>query len=76
MRFQYDSDQPCFTVRDIDVVMGSRDKNFSHSYRGGRTKHGFIYVVKGMLRDSFVSAEEKRIDLGAGDLVFIPKSTV
>ena len=74
MRFQYDSDQPRFTVRDIDVVRVSRDKNFSHSFRGGRIKHGFIYVVKGALCDSFVSAEEKRIDLGAGDLVFIPKS--
>lgn len=73
MRFQYVSDQPRFTVCDIDVVDVARDRGFSHSYRSGRIKHGFIYTVKGEICYSFVSGEEK-ICASAGELVCIPKS--
>jgi hypothetical protein len=74
MRFQYISEQPRFTVRDIDVVDVARDKNFSHSYRTGRIKHGFIYTVKGQICYSFVSGEGKKIYAKTGELVFVPKS--
>ncbi|MBQ9796337.1 MAG: helix-turn-helix transcriptional regulator [Clostridia bacterium] len=74
MRFQYISEQPRFTVRDIDVVDVARDKNFSHSYRTGRIKHGFIYTVQGQICYSFVSGEEKKIYAKTGELVFVPKN--
>lgn len=74
MRLQYYSEKPRFTVQDIDVVNVARDKNFSHSYRNGRTKHGFLYTVRGEICDTFVSGAEKRIFAKAGELVFIPKS--
>lgn len=74
MRFQYWSEKPLFTVWDIDVVNVTRDKNFSHSYRSGRIKHGFIYTVRGEICYTFVLGEAKRICAKAGELIFIPKS--
>lgn len=74
MRFQYYSEKPAFTVQDIDVVNVVRDRGFIHSYRSGRIKHGFIYTVKGEMCDTFVSGEEKKINVRAGELIFIPKN--
>ena len=31
----------------------SRPKNHKHSFKTGREKHGFIYIVNGMLLESF-----------------------
>lgn len=75
MRLQYDLKEPDFTVGNIDIVNVSRPKNYKHSYRNGRTKHGFIYTVNGAMRDDFLTGEPQSITAKESELVFIPKGT-
>ena len=75
MRDELNLKNPRFTVGDIDVVNASREKNYRHSYRNGRLKHGFIYTVSGEMCNTFLGAETKDIQVRAGELIFIPKGT-
>ncbi len=62
-----------FLVDNIDLLSITRNKFYSHSYRNGRIKHGFIYVVKGRMYDDFLGAKEENLELHQGELIFIPK---
>ena len=73
MRYHYSLQPPGFSVENIDIVNVTRGKGYRHSYRNGRIKHGFIYVVKGTILDTFLAVENEDLYLHPGDLVFIPK---
>ena len=75
MRYEYNLQQPNFTVQNIGLVNVARQKNYKHSYLNGRTKHGFIYIVKGEMRDTFSRESVGTIHAKAGDLLFIPKGS-
>lgn len=75
MRLEYNLQQPNFSVINVDILNVSRPKNYRHSYRNGRTKHGFIYTVQGKMRDEFLSSQIGPLDAGTGELVFIPKGS-
>lgn len=66
-------EEPVFTVKNIDFVNVTRDKNYTHSYKNGRLKYGLIYLLKGKMRDDFLGEKIKSIELSEGDLIFIPK---
>ena len=74
MKFQYDLGEPTFKVANIDIQSVSRPKGYRHSFKSGRQKHGFVYTVKGEMRDVFSSGKE--LCAQAGELVFIPKGSV
>ena len=74
MRYEYNLQAPNFTVKNIDILMVSRGKNYKYSYRKGRTKHGFVYTVRGTMRDTFHGNGETSIDVKAGEMVFIPQN--
>ena len=77
MKYEYNLQPPNFTVEHIDILNVSRGKNYRHSYRNGRTKHGFIYTVSGKMCDTFLPGQENGEDcivVGAGELIFIPKN--
>ena len=73
MRYEWNLRPPTFTVENIDILQVSREKNYRHSYRNGRLKHGFVYTVKGELQDTFFGEQNRQLNVRAGDLVFIPK---
>lgn len=73
MRYEYNLQQPNFTVENIDILNISRSKNYKHSYRNGRTKHGFIYMIKGAMCDTFLRDDVGSIYVKAGEMIFIPK---
>ena len=76
MKYEYHPQPPSFTVEHIDILNVTRGKNYRHSYRNGRLKHGFIYVVKGAMRDTFLSENgEEDIRVDAGELIFVPKGS-
>lgn len=62
-----------FLVDNIDLLNITRNKYYSHSYRNGRIKHGFIYVVKGKMHDEFFDEKTENVELRQGELIFIPK---
>ena len=76
MKFQYLLQEPNFRVGNIDVQTVSRPKNYRHSFKTGREKHGFIYVVSGKMLDTFVDCEVENLCSEKGELVFIPKGSV
>ena len=76
MKYQYDLQAPSFTVENIDIQNVSRPKDYKHSFRNGRTKHGFIYVVSGRMLDVFHLGDKESIYVDAGELIFIPKGVV
>lgn len=65
--------EPSFTVENIDIQNVSRPKNYRHSFRSGRIKHGFIYTVSGRMLDIFHRGEKESITVDAGEMIFIPK---
>lgn len=75
MRDELNLQNPCFTVGEIDVVNASREKNYRHSYRNGRLKHGFIYTVSGEMCNTLLDSVPQDIHVRAGELIFIPKGT-
>ena len=75
MHYECNLQQPVFTVTNLDILRVSRPKNYLHSYRAGRTKHGFIYTVSDTLRDTFYADGTTDIDVSAGELIFIPKGS-
>ena len=74
MRFETNLQAPNFTVNSIDTLNVSRPKNYKYSHRKGRPKHGFVYTVRGVMRDTFYADGETHIDSKAGEVVFIPKN--
>lgn len=73
MKYQCYLQEPSFTVKNIDIQKVSRPKNYKHSYRSGRIKHGFIYTVSGRMLDIFHAGEKESITVGTGEMIFIPK---
>ena len=49
MKHQHATGEPGFRVRNIDIQSVARPEGYKHSYRNGRTKHGFVYTVSGMM---------------------------
>ena len=67
MRFENNLQAPNFTVKNIDILNVSRPQNYKYSHRKGRPKHGFVYTVRGVMRDTFYGGEETHIDVKAGE---------
>lgn len=76
MKYIYDLKDPEFRVGNIDIQNVSRPKDYSHTFRSGRGKHGFIYVVSGRMRDIFHSNNIDDISVNTGELLFVPKGTI
>ena len=76
MKYEYNLCPPTFRVGDIDIISVSRPKNYKHSFKKGREKHGFIYVASGCLVDSFQNFNIPRLTAEKGELVFIPKGSI
>ena len=76
MKYQYQLKEPQFRVENIDIQNVSRPKDYIHSYRNGRFKHGFIYTVSGRMQDVFQEKEYRDLCVHTGELIFIPKNTV
>ena len=72
MKYQYYLQETNFTVKGIDIQTVSRPKGYRHSFRSGRSKHGFIYTVSGQMRDEFPSMN---ITVKADEMIFIPKGS-
>ena len=75
MHYEYNLQQPNFTVGSIDILNVVRGKNYRHSYRSGRLKHGFVYMVNGSMTDEFFDERIGKIHLQVGELLFIPKGS-
>lgn len=75
MRFEHSMEKPNFTAGNIDVLNVIRDEGYTHSYRNGRTKHGFVYVVSGSMDCSFLSEGADHIHLCREELIFIPQGS-
>ena len=76
MKYQFLLDEPDFTVKSIDIQSVGRPMGYRHSFRGGRAKHGFIYVVSGRMCDTLHGDGEQTLLADAGELVFMPKGSV
>ncbi len=76
MKFQFRSEDPIYRIKNIDVQKVKRHKNYKHTFRNGRLKHGFLYVSKGEIVILLSKIDGENITAKAGDLLFIPKSTV
>jgi hypothetical protein len=61
MKFQYSFQEPDFRVGNIDVQSISRPKNYKHSFRNGREKHGFIHIANGKMLDTFQNHEKTNL---------------
>ena len=76
MKYQYNLQEPNFRIGSIDIQNVERPKNYKHTFRNGRGKHGFIYIVRGKMRDVFQSGHIEDMYVNTGELIFIPKNTV
>ena len=76
MKYIYDLKDPEFRVGNIDIQNVARPQNYSHTFRNGREKHGFVYVVNGRMRDIFHYEHIDDIYVNTGELIFIPKGTI
>ena len=76
MKYRYDLQEPYFRVGGIDILDVSRPNGYKHSFRNGREKHGFVYVVSGQMHYAFHTNEKNDCHACTGELLFIPKSTV
>ena len=65
-----------FGIGRVDVLTVSRPRDYTHTFRSGREKHGFIYVIRGEMRDRFAGGEPEILHAAAGELLFIPKGSV
>ena len=75
MHYEFNLGQPTFTVGNIDIVTVTRGKNYRHSYRNGRLKHGFVYMERGSMTDDFSDASIGAITLTRGEFLFVPKGS-
>ena len=69
MKYSYSSQRPPFVVENIDIQTVSRPLGYRHSFRNGRSKHGFIYTVSGRMCNLFTSDGAREISVSAGELV-------
>ncbi len=76
MKHQYVPEEPRFTPSSIDMQSVSRQKGYTHLFRYGRAKHGFIHTVSGRMQYIFNDGEEKSICVAAGEVIFIPRGSV
>lgn len=76
MKYQYYSQHPAFTPCDMDIQTVSRQKNYTHSFKEGRNKHGFLCTVKKSIRYDVQGDEKISITANEGELVFIPKGCI
>ena len=76
MKYKFYSDSPAFTAKSVDIQTITRPKGYTHAYKCGRYKHGFIFTVTNGIRYDILGTERKTITAEAGELVFIPKGTV
>ncbi len=76
MKYRYKLQEPNFRVGSIDIQNVSRPQGYKHTFRNGREKNGFVYIVSGKMRDIFHTSEKNDICACGGELLFIPKSTV
>lgn len=76
MHYELALEKPPFTAENIAVLNVVRDRDYTHSYRTGRPKHGFIYVPSGAICHRFHQGEPTTLQAGAGDLMFIPQGTI
>ncbi len=76
MKFQHRLQEPSFRVKNIDIQKVKRPKNFTHYFRNGRIKHGFIYIVSGKMGVVLKNNVKQDFFAGTGELIFIPKNTV
>ena len=76
MKYRYDLQEPHFRVGSIDIQNVSRPKSYKHTFRNGRDKHGFIFIVNGKMQSVFQDNEKNDLFADAGELIFIPKGTV
>ena len=76
MKFQYSLQEPNFRIGNIDIQNVSRPKNYKHTFRYGRDKHGIIYVISGKMKDVFQSKNIEDMYTNAGELIFVPQKTV
>ena len=76
MKYCFQPKEPDFRVTSIDIQSVGRPMGYRHSFRNGRSKHGFIYVVSGRMCDSLHNEEEKLLYADAGELVFMPKGSI
>ena len=75
MKLEYSLQNPTMTPTDIDVQNVKRPKDYRHSFRQGRTKHGFIYVAAGCYSISMSEGDRETLSATAGELIFVPKGT-
>ena len=75
MHFDIPLNQAAFTVGNIDLVSVVRGRDYRHSYRSGREKHGFIYLIQGAMTGEFADSTVGQIHLKVGQLLFVPKGT-
>ena len=75
MKKQFILNEPHFRVENIAIVSVSRNKKYRYSYKNGRDTHGFVYLVRGKMYDEFSSTNIEKIELSAGEMIFIPKGT-
>lgn len=73
MRYWRNLQEPGFAVGNMDILNVSREGGYRYSYRNGRTKHGFIYTIRGRMQDEFVDPGLGTVQVGAGQMIFIPK---
>lgn len=75
MRFERSLEAPSFSIENLDVLEVTRDEGYTYSYRNGRTKYGFIYVVSGYMDYNFLSDGGPHFPLCKGEMIFIPKGS-
>ena len=75
MKYDSGPQTAAFRVDKISIVKVSRNKSYQHSYKNGRTKHGFIYTVRGRMHNALFGCDVDTLDTSAGDLIFIPLGT-
>lgn len=76
MKYQCMLNDPSFRVGNIDVQSVSRPKDYKHSFKNGREKHGFVYIVSGKMLDSFQDKRLEDICAQKGDMIFIPRKCI
>ena len=76
MKHQFYLQEPTFRVGNIDVQHVTRPKNYRHSFRLGREKHAFVYILKGKMLDVFRGKTPESLSLVRGDFVFIPRGSI
>lgn len=76
MRYQYNLQEPDFTIKNIEILNVSRPKDYKCFFRNGRGKNGFIYTVSGRMRDEFHADGKKTLYVDKGELIFIPRGSI